>query len=144
MESALNIILSTENVRTLAIIASVICSAVWFKVSLEKKIDRLDRKIDSVEASLNKRIDEVEASLNKRIDNLEISLNKRIDEVEASLHKRIDELKYNDFAHLSSDFAHLMNAFKALTYVLEKNGSLSREDKEYVDSQLALECPSPS
>jgi len=29
-------------------------------------------------------------------------------------------------------------SFKALTYVLEKNDTLSKEDKEYVDSRLAL------
>ena len=61
----------------------------------------------------------------RRMDRMEAALNKRIDGVE----KRIDELKFNDFAHLCS-------AFKALTYVLEKNGSLSKEDKEYIDSQL--------
>jgi len=47
-----------------------------------------------------------------------------------SLNKRIDELKYNDFAHLN-------NTIEALTYALEKNGSLKKEDKEYVDSRLA-------
>ena len=110
MESALNIILNTENVRTLVTIVSIFTCFVWFKTSLEKKMDRLDRKIDGVEASLGKRIDEVEISLNKRIDGVDAS---------------IKELKYNDFAHLTS-------AFVALTYVLEKNGSLSKEDKEFV------------
>ncbi|MDR2553907.1 MAG: hypothetical protein LBC64_00635 [Fibromonadaceae bacterium] len=61
---------------------------------------------------------------------LKTSLGKKIDGVEVSLSKRIDELKYNDFAHLSG-------AFEALTYVLEKNSSLSKEDKEFVDSRLA-------
>jgi len=46
------------------------------------------------------------------------------------LRHSINELKYNDFAHLNG-------AFEALTYVLEKNGSISKEDKEYVDKRLA-------
>jgi len=61
---------------------------------------------------------------------LKTSLSKKIDGVEVSLNKRIDELKYNDFAHLTS-------TIEALTYALEKNGSLEKEDKEYVDSRLA-------
>ena len=69
-------------------------------------------------------------AIHRRIDGVESSLNKRIDEVEASLSKRMDELKYNDFAHLNS-------TIEALTYALEKNGSLKPEDKEYVDSRLA-------
>ncbi|MDR2595641.1 MAG: hypothetical protein LBC87_12810 [Fibromonadaceae bacterium] len=114
MENVFNI-LSAENVRTLATLVSIFCVYVLMRSQLK----------------------EVEHSLNKRIDGLEVSLNKRIDDVEVSLGKRIDELKYNDFAHLSSDFAHLSSAFEALTYVLEKNGLLSKEDKEFVDSRLA-------
>ncbi|MCL1967009.1 MAG: hypothetical protein FWF67_03935 [Fibromonadales bacterium] len=123
MESILSLIVNAENIRMLVTLVFGFSCFVWFKSSLEKKIDRLDHKIDKVEASLNKRIDKVE-----------VSLNKRIDEVEASLKASINELKYNDFAHL-------MNAFKALTYVLEKNGSLSKEDKEYVDNQLYGQPP---
>jgi len=122
MESILNIILSTENVRTLVTIVSIFTCFVWLKTSLEKKIDRLDRKMES--------------SINELKYNDFAHLSNDFAHLEASLNKRIDDLKYNDFAHLT-------NAFKALTYVLEKNGSLSKEDKEYVDSQLALEC-SPS
>jgi len=72
--------------------------------------------------------------LSKQIDDLRhndlAAINKRIDNVEVSLNKRIDELKYNDLAHLN-------NTIEALTYALEKNGSLKKEDKEYVDSRLA-------
>jgi len=68
--------------------------------------------------------------MDRRIDELRYNdlaaMNKRIDGVEAS----IKELKYNDFAHLNS-------TIEALTYALEKNGSLKREDKEYVDTRLA-------
>jgi len=47
----------------------------------------------------------------------------------AAIHSRIDDLKNNDFAHLNG-------TIEALTYALEKNGSLKHEDKEYVDSRL--------
>jgi hypothetical protein len=75
-----------------------------------------------LKTSFEKKIDSVESSLNKRIGGVEDSLNKRIDGVEAS----IRDLKNN-----------LNGTIEALTYALEKNGSLAREDKEYVDSRLA-------
>jgi len=64
--------------------------------------------------------------LSKQIGSVEASLNKRIDNVEAS----IKELKSNDLAHLN-------NTIEALTFTLEKNGFLNREDKEYINSRLA-------
>jgi len=64
--------------------------------------------------------------LSKQISNVEVSLNKRIDNVESS----IKELKSNDLAHLN-------NTIEALTFTLEKNGFLNREDKEYINSRLA-------
>jgi DNA anti-recombination protein RmuC len=92
--------------------------------SLNKKIDGLDHKIDMVEASLNRRIDSVESSLNKNIDDL------RHNDL-AAINRRIDDLKHNDFAHLNS-------TIEALTFTLEKNGFLKREDKEYVDRRLTV------
>jgi hypothetical protein len=53
---------------------------------------------------------------------LKTSFEKKIDSVEAS----IRDLKNN-----------LNGTIEALTYALEKNGSLAREDKEYIDSRLA-------
>jgi len=114
MESILSLIVNAENGRMLLMLVFGFSGFVWLKTSLEKKMDRLDRKIDGVEVSLRASINELRGEMNSRID----------------------ELKYNDFAHLSSDFAHLMNAFKALTYVLEKNDTLSKEDKEYVDGRF--------
>jgi len=69
-------------------------------------------------------------SVHRRIDGVEYSLSKRIDNVEASLGKRIDELKYNDLA--------LKGTIEALTFTLEKNGSMSKEDKEFVDSRFPV------
>jgi tetrahydromethanopterin S-methyltransferase subunit G len=113
---------------------------VWLKMSFEKRIDgvefSLGKRIDDLKYNdlaaigkridgVEKRIDSVELSLGKRIDGVE----KRIDGVELSLGKRIDDLKHNDFAHLN-------NTIEALTFTLEKNGYLKREDKEYIDSRL--------
>jgi len=126
MESILSTIFSTENVRTLATLVSIFSCFVWLKTSLEKKIGGVEASIKSELVATNKRIDGVETSVNE----LRITLNGKIDELRGTMDNRINELKYNDFAHLSS-------AFEALTYVLEKNGSMKKEDKEYVDSRLA-------
>ena len=152
MESVLNLVVNAENVRVLLILVFGFSGFIWLKTSLEKKIVGVDKRIDELKyndlaaihkridgvevsikelsVALNGRIDEVEVTLNKRIDVLEVTLNKRIDEVETSLNGRIDDLKHNDFAHLNS-------TIEALTYALEKNGSLKLEDKEYVDTRLA-------
>ena len=75
---------------------------------------------------INSKIDDLRhtvlAAIHKRIDNVD----KRIDNVEAS----IKELKQNELAHLNG-------TIEALTYALEKNGSLKKEDKAFVDSRLA-------
>jgi len=120
MGDILNLIVNAENVRLLVTLVFGFSGFVWLKTSFDKKIGN------------------VEASLNKRIDNVEASLNKRIDNVEASLSKRIDDLKYNDFAHLNGAIGGLTNAIKALTFTLEKNGSLTKDDKEYIDTHLVI------
>ena len=60
---------------------------------------------------------------------LKTSFDKKIDKVEYSLNKRIDDLKYNDFAHLN-------NAMEALIFTLERNGSITDKDKEYIGTRL--------
>jgi len=119
MERVLNLIFSAENVRMLVLLVFGLSGYVL-----------INSKIDHLESSIDKRIDGVESSLNRRIDGVETSLNKQIDELRGTMNGRIDELKYNDIAHLNS-------AIEALTYALEKNGSLKREDKKFVDSRLA-------
>jgi len=68
--------------------------------------------------------------ISKQIDDLRHNdlavIHKRIDNVEAA----IKELKSNDLAHLN-------NTIEALTFTLEKNGFLNREDKDYINSRLA-------
>ncbi len=159
MESVTNLILNAENVRMLVLLMSGYCGYVLLKASLNKKIDSLDRKIDCVEASLNKKIDSldrkidcVEASLSKRIDSLDhkiggvdTSLNYKIDtkmdHLESSLLRAMDEkiaaANQNLYAQLkANDFKHLNDTIEALTFMLEKNKFLTKEDKKYIDGRL--------
>jgi hypothetical protein len=123
MESVLNIILTSENVRMVAMLAFGFSGFMWF-----------NSKMNRLEYSLNKKIDDLRyndlAAINKRIDGVELS---------------IKELKFNDLAAISKridrveiSIGNLSGTVEALTYALEKNGSLSREDKEYVDHRLTV------
>jgi hypothetical protein len=68
--------------------------------------------------------------MNYKIDRVESSLLKAMDEkIDAKLNAFHAQLKANDFAHLN-------NTIEALTFTLEKNGFLKREDKEYIDGRL--------
>jgi len=125
MEQMVELLTNSENVRMLVIIAVSLCGFMKLNMSFDKRFYALDKKIDDKFGFLDKKIDGVEASLSKRIDGVEASLNKRIDGVEAS----ILELKNNDIAHLNY-------AIKALTFTLEKNKFLEKEDKEYIDGVL--------
>jgi hypothetical protein len=104
MENMVELVLNAENVRMLVLLAFGFCGYVMLKTSFEKKLDGLDKKIDSVEASLLRAMDE----------------------------------KINAFhSHLkANDFAHLNNTIEALTFTLEKNKFLEKEDKEYIDRRL--------
>jgi len=73
-------------------------------------------------ASIKELRGDMETSIKELRGDMEISTN----ELRAS----IKELKYNDIAHLNG-------SIEALTYALEKNGSLKKEDKEFIDSRLA-------
>jgi len=163
MESIVELLINAENVRMALMVIIGYCGYVKLNSAFGKKLGGLEyslnKRIDGVETSLNKRIDGVEASLNKKIDGVEASLNKKIDGVEASLSQKIYDLdrkvdgvessllKSMDEkieARLSAfyvqlktnDFAHLNSAIEALTFTLEKNKFLEREDKEYIDSRL--------
>jgi len=130
MEQIVELLANSENVRMLVIIAVSLCGFMKLNMSFDKRFYALDKKIDSVEYSLNKRIDGVEYSLNKKIDDLEVSLLKRMDEkIDTKLGAFYAQLKANDFAHLNA-------TIEALTFTLEKNDFLKREDKEYIDSRL--------
>ncbi len=74
--------------------------------------------------------------INSKISNLRGEMNQLrgelkgdISELRGELTDKINELKHNDIAHL-------YGSIEALTYALEKNNILTRDDKEYVDSRL--------
>jgi len=137
MEIIVEQVLNAENVRTLILLVFGFCGCMMLKMSFEKKligvevslgkrIDGLDRKIDGVEASLSKRIDD----LDRKTDNVESSLLRAMDEkIDTKLATFYTQLKTNDFAHLN-------NTIEALTFMLEKNKFLEKEDKEYIDRRL--------
>jgi len=57
--------------------------------------------------------------------------------LKTSLLKAIDEKIDAFHSHLkANDFAHLNNTIEALTFMLEKNKFLEKEDKEYIDRRL--------
>jgi DNA anti-recombination protein RmuC len=144
MEKMMDLLLNAENVRMALMMMFGYCGYVLLKsqtrsseYSLNKRMDgvenRLDGKIDSLEASLNKRID----GLDKKIDGVEASLNKKMDDLEKRLDEKIDIKLAAFHAQLkANDFAHLNNTIEALTFMLEKNKFLEKEDKEYIDRRL--------
>jgi hypothetical protein len=112
MENMVELVLNAENMRMLVLLVFGFCGYVLLKTSFEKRINGLDRKIDCVESSLLKAMDEKIAFANQ---NLYTQL--------------YTQLKNNDFKHLN-------DTIEALTFMLEKNKFLTREDKEYIDGRL--------
>jgi len=76
--------------------------------------------------------------MGRRMDRMEYSLNKKIDGVESSLNKKIDDLRHNDLAAIHKRIDKVEASIEALTFALEKNGSLKKEDKEYIGTRLAI------
>ncbi|EDJ6183904.1 hypothetical protein GFF96_08065 [Campylobacter jejuni] len=92
---------------------------------LNAKIDKVDTKIDKVEASLNAKIDKVdtkidkvEASLNAKIDKVEASLNAKIDKVEASLNAKIDKVE-NKLDSFKTEVKTYVIILAALMFILQ-------------------------
>jgi hypothetical protein len=107
METALST-LNEENLRTLVIVVAIAGAFIWQNTKLEKRFIDQDRKSDE-------RFSDFEKNLSK-------SLDQRFDWF-------YQQLKLNDFAHLN-------NAISKLTFILEKNGFLKREDREHINSKL--------
>jgi len=58
-------------------------------------------------------------------------------QLKTSLLKAMDEKISAFHSHLkANDFAHLNNTIEALTFMLEKNKFLEKEDKEFIDRRL--------
>jgi hypothetical protein len=108
MENIVELVLNGENVRMLVLLVFGYCGYVMLKSQMK-----------GLEHSLNTRIDGVEASLLKTID----------EKIDLKLATFYTQLKTNDFAHLN-------NTIEALTFMLEKNKFLEKEDKEYIDRRL--------
>jgi hypothetical protein len=115
MENMVDLLLNAENVRMMLLLVFGYCGYVMLRsqmkgleYSLSKRMDGLDKKIDDVEASLLKTMDE---------------------KMDLKLAAFYAQLKANDFAHLN-------NTIEALTFMLEKNKFLEKEDKEYIDRRL--------
>ncbi|MDR2554492.1 MAG: hypothetical protein LBC64_03595 [Fibromonadaceae bacterium] len=152
MEKMVELLVNADNVRMLVVIAVGFCGYVRLNMSFDRKFYALDKKIDDRFGFLDKKIDDKFGFLDKKIDGKFGFLDKKIDEkfgfldkkingVEPSLLRAIDEkidLKLAAFhAQLkANDFAHLNNTIEALTFTLEKNKFLEKEDKEYIDGRL--------
>ncbi|MDR1787742.1 MAG: hypothetical protein LBR16_04755 [Treponema sp.] len=114
MKSLLDIVFTGENLRTIIILVVVIGGFLLQNARLDKRFIEVDKRFTEVD----KRFVEVRSELKADIAG-----------VEARLSARIDALKFNDFAHLE-------NAFKNLTYVLEKKQLIEAEDKAFIDKAL--------
>jgi len=133
MEKMMELLANSENVRMLVILAVGFCGYLKLNMSFERKFYALDKRLDNKIDALNSRIDALDSridALDKKIDGVESSLLRAIDEkIDTKLSAFYAQLKANDFAHLN-------NTIEALTFTLEKNNFLKREDKEYIDSRL--------
>jgi hypothetical protein len=112
MESVLGIIFSAENVRMLVLLVFGFSCFIWMKTSFRNDLlNEIDKKINVFHNQL--KVNEF-AHLNNKIEALTSQLNGRMDSLTLQVNSRMD----------------------ALTFVLEKNGSLKKEDKEYIDGKL--------
>jgi len=141
MESILNMIVNAENVRMLLVVVFGFSGFMLIKASIkdlrrdmEVSIKELRGDMETsikglrgdMEASIKGLRGDMEASIKGLRGDMETSIKGLRGDMETS----INGLKYNDIAHLNS-------SIEALTYALEKNGYLKKEDKEFVDSRLA-------
>jgi hypothetical protein len=76
----------------------------------------------------------LKTSFEKRIDGMEASLLKAMDEKIAFANQSLYTQLYTQLKN--NDFKHLNDTIEALTFMLEKNKFLTREDKEYIDGRL--------
>jgi hypothetical protein len=83
-------------------------------LSLDKKIDALDRKVTGVENRLDANIDAVETRLNAKIEALDV----KIDAVETRLNTKIDALDVKIDAKIEKIQAENRGEFKLLRWML--------------------------
>ncbi|MDR1786089.1 MAG: hypothetical protein LBR23_06495 [Spirochaetaceae bacterium] len=107
MESLVDIVLTGENLRTIILMVVIVGGFLLQNAKMDKRFVEVKAEIATVRGELKADIAATEARLNSRID----------------------ALKFNDFAHLG-------NAFKNLTYVLEKKQLIDAGDKAFIDKAL--------
>ena len=62
---------------------------------LPERVDVIDRKLDTLTASVDRRFDELTASVDGRFDEVTASVDRRFDEVTAAL---VEQRQYTEFA----------------------------------------------
>jgi hypothetical protein len=100
--------LNAENMRTLLLLIAMFSGFIWVKYSLHTE---MEQKFSERDKLIDKKFKENDESMERKLD------------------KFYQMIKANDFAHLNKTIV-------ALTYTLQKNGFLKREDKEYIDGTL--------
>jgi len=144
METVLNMVIDPDNVRMLLMVVLGWSGFVLIKSSIKELRGDMEVSIKGLRSDMDASVNELKASIKELRGDMEASIKELRGDMEASikglrsdmdasvneLKASIKELKYNDIAHLNG-------SVEALTYALEKNGYLKKEDKEYVDSRLA-------
>jgi len=107
--------LNADNMRTLLLLIAMFSGFIWLKYSfhidMEQKFKERDKLIDKRFEAIDKRFEAMDRKMDEKFDRF------------------YQMIKANDFAHLNKTIS-------ALTYTLQKNGFLKREDKEYIDGML--------
>jgi len=125
--------LNAENMRTLLLLIAMFSGFIWLKYSfhidIEQKFKERDKLIDKRFEAIDKRFEAVD----KRFEDLDRKFELKFEAMDRKMDEKFDRfyqmIKANDFAHLSKTIV-------ALTYTLQKNDFLKREDKEYIDGML--------
>ncbi|MDR1787629.1 MAG: hypothetical protein LBR16_04180 [Treponema sp.] len=101
--------------------------------AIEARFAAIDEKFVAMEArfaAMDEKFVAMEARFDGKLMSLEKAIGITIDEkINAALSAFYVKLKDNDFAHMN-------NAFRSLTFVLQQNEVISREQKTYIDSAL--------
>jgi enoyl reductase-like protein len=143
VESLVDIVLSGENLRTIILMVVIIGGFLLQNARMDKRFvevrSELKGDIAGVRSELKGDIAALRSELKAdiaEVDKRFVEVDKRFVEmkgemagVEARLNGRIEALKDNDFAHLN-------NAFKNLTYVMEKKQLIDADDKAFIDKAL--------
>jgi len=122
--------LNADNMRTLLLLIAMFSGFIWLKYSfhidMEQKFKERDKLID-------KRFEDMDKKFELKFEAMDRKFELKFD----AMDRKMDE-KFDRFYQMikANDFAHLNKTISALTYTLQKNGFLKREDKEYIDGML--------